>query len=43
MALPGTSGGIEAVMIHADHAELLDYFTDSAWFDFLGLVGKPAM
>ena len=43
MALPGTSGRIEAVMRHAGHPELLDYLTDSARFDFLGLVGEPAM
>jgi hypothetical protein len=43
IALPGTSCCIEAVMRHASHAELLDYLTDSAWFDFLGLIGKPAM
>src|SRR5450759_1092077 len=36
MMLPGTGR-------HASHAELLDYLTDSAWFDFLGLIGKPAM
>ena len=43
IALPGTSCCIEAVMRHAGHAELLGYLTDSAWFDFLGLIGKPAM
>jgi hypothetical protein len=34
--LPGTRR-------HASQVELLDYLTDSTWFDFLGLIGKPAM
>lgn len=43
MALQSTSGYIEAVMRRARHAELLDYLAGSAWLDFLGLIGKPAV